>query len=103
MTTQDGYILGLQRIPRGRIGGVTGGGAAAARQPVLLQHGVLVVRITHAWHLTFSLIRGRFLANLTYFHVLSTTPCRCTRIRLIMSPLFHCTFRAFLSFTDNFV
>ncbi|KAB8109303.1 hypothetical protein EE612_045524 [Oryza sativa] len=46
VTTQDGYILGLQRIPRGRIGGVTGGGAAAARQPVLLQHGVLVDGMT---------------------------------------------------------
>ncbi|KAK9120049.1 hypothetical protein Scep_018156 [Stephania cephalantha] len=37
--TKDGYILSVQRIPEGR-GGGSGGGAA--KQPVLLQHGVLV-------------------------------------------------------------
>ncbi|KAG1330902.1 hypothetical protein COCNU_02G008700 [Cocos nucifera] len=37
VTTEDGYILSIQRIPLGRIGG--GGGR---RQPVLLQHGVLM-------------------------------------------------------------
>ncbi|XP_020599594.1 triacylglycerol lipase 2-like, partial [Phalaenopsis equestris] len=36
VTTEDGYILGMQRIPVGR-NGVMGGD----RQPVLLQHGVL--------------------------------------------------------------
>lgn len=40
VTTDDGYILGVQRIPEGRVGG---GGQNRHRQPVLLQHGVLVV------------------------------------------------------------
>uniref|UniRef100_A0A0D9XA32 Lipase n=1 Tax=Leersia perrieri TaxID=77586 RepID=A0A0D9XA32_9ORYZ len=42
VTTPDGYILGMQRIPRGRR--VTGGGGG--RQPVILQHGVLVDGMT---------------------------------------------------------
>ncbi|KAL6900735.1 hypothetical protein ACP4OV_005411 [Aristida adscensionis] len=46
VTTQDGYILGLQRIPRGR----AGGGGWGSGQPVLLQHGVLVDGMT--WLLT---------------------------------------------------
>ncbi|RWV81695.1 hypothetical protein GW17_00056868 [Ensete ventricosum] len=37
--TQDGYILTMHRIPQAR-----GGGSAGKRQPVLLQHGVLMVR-----------------------------------------------------------
>ncbi|KAB1227819.1 Triacylglycerol lipase 2 [Morella rubra] len=37
VTTRDGYILSLQRIPEGRVGG-----GPDKRQPVLLQHGVLV-------------------------------------------------------------
>ncbi|XP_028550071.1 triacylglycerol lipase 2 isoform X2 [Dendrobium catenatum] len=41
VTTEDGYILGMQRIPVGR-NGVIGG----ARQPVLLQHGVLMDGMT---------------------------------------------------------
>ncbi|CAO2202651.1 unnamed protein product [Urochloa humidicola] len=40
VTTADGYILSLQRIPRCRGGGWAPG--ARAGQPVLLQHGVLV-------------------------------------------------------------
>lgn len=36
--TQDGFILNMQRIPEGRAGG-----GATKRQPVLIQHGVLVV------------------------------------------------------------
>ncbi|KAF8739179.1 hypothetical protein HU200_013898 [Digitaria exilis] len=42
VTTADGYILSLQRIPRGRGGGWPAGGGSRAGQPVLLQHGVLV-------------------------------------------------------------
>ncbi|KAK0588707.1 hypothetical protein LWI29_004452 [Acer saccharum] len=37
VTTQDGYILSLQRIPMGRSGGVSG-----KKPPVLLQHGLLL-------------------------------------------------------------
>ncbi|KAL6661068.1 hypothetical protein ACP70R_000452 [Stipagrostis hirtigluma subsp. patula] len=44
VTTEDGYILTLQRIPRGRGGGAAAGGRAG--QPVLLQHGVLVDGMT---------------------------------------------------------
>ncbi|GLT74940.1 hypothetical protein SLA2020_467030 [Shorea laevis] len=36
VTTQDGYILSLQRIPLGRSGGTAGN-----RPPVLLQHGLI--------------------------------------------------------------
>ncbi|XP_027357180.1 triacylglycerol lipase 2-like [Abrus precatorius] len=39
VTTQDGYILSLQRIPEGR-GEVIGRGIK--KQPVIIQHGVLV-------------------------------------------------------------
>ncbi|KAF5196102.1 Triacylglycerol lipase [Thalictrum thalictroides] len=37
--TEDGYILSMQRIPEGHLGG---GGSGGTKQPVLLQHGVLV-------------------------------------------------------------
>ncbi|CAN6574204.1 unnamed protein product [Malus baccata var. baccata] len=37
VTTEDGYILGLQRIPMGRSGDET-----PNKKPVLLQHGLLV-------------------------------------------------------------
>jgi lysosomal acid lipase/cholesteryl ester hydrolase len=40
VTTKDGYILSLQRIPEGRVEGRNGG---TRKQPVILQHGVLVV------------------------------------------------------------
>lgn len=49
VTTEDGYILGLQRIPRGHGGGHgagVAGGWGGAGQPVLLQHGVLVDGMT---------------------------------------------------------
>ncbi|KAH7852973.1 hypothetical protein Vadar_031619 [Vaccinium darrowii] len=42
--TDDGYILSVQRIPEGRVGG--GGGGGKTKQPVLLQHGVLVDGMT---------------------------------------------------------
>ncbi|XP_022154145.1 triacylglycerol lipase 2 [Momordica charantia] len=37
VTTEDGYILNLQRIPEGRRGG-----GPKKKQPVIIQHGVLV-------------------------------------------------------------
>ncbi|KAL5717638.1 sterol esterase [Ranunculus cassubicifolius] len=40
--TADGYILSMQRIPAGR----GGGGGGRNKQPVLLQHGVLVDGMT---------------------------------------------------------
>ncbi|XP_010248961.1 PREDICTED: triacylglycerol lipase 2 [Nelumbo nucifera] len=41
VTTEDGYVLGIQRIPEGR-----SGGGGRTKQPVLLQHGVLVDGMT---------------------------------------------------------
>lgn len=38
VTTKDGYILSMQRIPGGR-----SGEKAGSRVPVLLQHGLLMV------------------------------------------------------------
>ncbi|KAL6653004.1 hypothetical protein ACP70R_011929 [Stipagrostis hirtigluma subsp. patula] len=43
VTTEDGYILSLQRIPSGRS---SGGAAAAAKIPVLLQHGLMMDGVT---------------------------------------------------------
>nr|GEX24115.1 triacylglycerol lipase 2-like [Tanacetum cinerariifolium] len=43
VTTEDGFILSVQRIPEGRDGGSGGEGT---RPPVLLQHGVLVDGLT---------------------------------------------------------
>lgn len=44
--TDDGYLLSVQRIPGGGRGGIGGGGAGMSKQPVLLQHGVLVDGMT---------------------------------------------------------
>ncbi|KAJ4831120.1 Lipoyl ligase [Turnera subulata] len=41
VTTQDGYILSVQRIPEGRLAG-----GDAKKQPVIIQHGVLVDGMT---------------------------------------------------------
>ncbi|KAM3761191.1 hypothetical protein ACB098_01G249300 [Castanea mollissima] len=42
VTTKDGYILSVQRIPEGRVGGTAG----TKKQPVLIQHGVLADGLT---------------------------------------------------------
>ncbi|XP_022740869.1 triacylglycerol lipase 2-like isoform X2 [Durio zibethinus] len=42
--TQDGYILNMQRIPQGRVVGGSAGGNK--KQPILIQHGVLVDGMT---------------------------------------------------------
>ncbi|XP_010928519.1 triacylglycerol lipase 2 [Elaeis guineensis] len=42
VTTEDGYILSMQRIPNGRLGTPTSG----SKTPVLLQHGLLMDGIT---------------------------------------------------------
>lgn len=44
VVTPDGYILSVQRIPEGRAGG--GGSGGTNKQPVLIQHGVLVDGMT---------------------------------------------------------
>ncbi|KAE8697097.1 Triacylglycerol lipase 2 [Hibiscus syriacus] len=44
VNTEDGYILNMQRIPEGRVGWSSGGGNK--KQPVLIQHGVLVDGMT---------------------------------------------------------
>uniref|UniRef100_A0ACD5ZVC0 Uncharacterized protein n=1 Tax=Avena sativa TaxID=4498 RepID=A0ACD5ZVC0_AVESA len=47
VTTDDGYILSVQRIPRGRHAGAGAGAVGSGLgQPVLLQHGVLVDGMT---------------------------------------------------------
>ena len=47
VTTADGYILSLQRIPGGRGSGPL---AAGSKIPVLLQHGLLMVNILIKLH-----------------------------------------------------
>ncbi|XVF57823.1 hypothetical protein PTKIN_Ptkin07bG0013500 [Pterospermum kingtungense] len=43
--TQDGYILNMQRIPEGRVAR-SGGRTRNKKQPILIQHGVLVDGMT---------------------------------------------------------
>ncbi|ESW33739.1 hypothetical protein PHAVU_001G095000 [Phaseolus vulgaris] len=43
VTTNDGYILSVQRIPEGR---ANGSGSRTRKQPVIIQHGVLVDGMT---------------------------------------------------------
>uniref|UniRef100_A0A0E0KNM2 Lipase n=1 Tax=Oryza punctata TaxID=4537 RepID=A0A0E0KNM2_ORYPU len=45
VTTLDGYILGLQRIPSGR-GETAAGGGGSNKVPVLLQHGLMMDGVT---------------------------------------------------------
>lgn len=51
VTTQDGYILNMQRIPVGQ-----SGGSMRNRPPVLLQHGLFMVIISYPF-VYFLLIR----------------------------------------------
>ncbi|KAF7801687.1 triacylglycerol lipase 2-like [Senna tora] len=44
VTTKDGYILSLQRIPQGRA--EVGGSGANKKQPVIIQHGLIVDGLT---------------------------------------------------------
>ncbi|KAJ1376793.1 AB-hydrolase lipase domain [Sesbania bispinosa] len=46
VTTKDGYILTLQRIPEGRTSKVSGN---EAKEPVILQHGVMVEFWNWTW------------------------------------------------------
>ncbi|BAS88371.1 triacylglycerol lipase 2 [Oryza sativa Japonica Group] len=45
VTTEDGYILSLQRIPSGR-GETAAGGGGGGKVPVLLQHGLMMDGVT---------------------------------------------------------
>jgi len=130
VTTTDGYILSLQRIPRGRGGagggrGGGGGGASSSRagQPVLLQHGVLVVRHMHGANTClFSL--SFCLSTFPLFHVLGTNQwltivsCADASVQCIFlaselrtaaclvptsSPLCCTAFRLFASFTAKHI
>ncbi|KAL9380780.1 hypothetical protein Peur_026437 [Populus x canadensis] len=47
VVTEDGYILSVQRIPGGRVG--VAGNGDTKRQPVLIQHGVLVGYWNWSW------------------------------------------------------
>lgn len=51
MTTDDGFILSVQRIPKGR-----NGRGGAGKIPVIIQHGVLVVSSSIIFDPLFSLI-----------------------------------------------
>lgn len=87
MTTEDGYVLSLQRIPRGR----RRAAGARAGQPVLMQHGVLVVSFAqlHCMHGSDASLPSclsiitRFR---TYFHVLRTRRCRCSASFFCVAP-----------------
>lgn len=56
MTTDDGFILSVQRIPKGRNGR---GGSGKGKPPVIIQHGVLVVSSSIIFDPLFSPILPR--------------------------------------------
>lgn len=56
VTTEDGYVLSLQRIPFGR-----SGRSSDHRQPVLVQHGLMMV-----WALPFFSIHFAPVLNLIF-------------------------------------
>ncbi|XP_047172443.1 triacylglycerol lipase 2-like [Vigna umbellata] len=76
VTTNDGYILSVQRIPEGR--GGKGSGSRTSKQPVIIQHGVLVVSgnsvlcfqfllsnsTAHNFHNMISVLNGQFLKEI---------------------------------------
>lgn len=62
MTTKDGYILSMQRIPTGQ------GGKKSDKPPVLLQHGVLMVILQPIREY----INYIFNENIKYFNELSS-------------------------------
>lgn len=45
VTTEDGYILSIHRIPEGRAE-ASDHNAMTGKQPVIIQHGVLVVSVS---------------------------------------------------------
>ncbi|MQL79819.1 hypothetical protein Taro_012232 [Colocasia esculenta] len=76
VVTEDGYILSMQRIPGSRHGG-GGGGPRAGRQgqgmqPVLLQHGVLMMFLGAGWrrnvlgYTALALMHGHIYINVMY-------------------------------------
>lgn len=70
VVTQDGYILNMQRIPEGR----AGAGDMSKRQPVLIQHGILVVSLTLLYPFAFHYLfmcnnQLRYVSNLFYIQI----------------------------------
>lgn len=56
VTTKDGYILNMQRIPEGRVAIANG----EKKQPVLLQHGLMTVSLhTLFWFGVVELVSQR--------------------------------------------
>ena len=77
VTTKDGYILGVQRIPVGRTSKTT-----ANRPPILLQHGILLVRTLYTIYLNNVYVRyfytwGNRLITPTNLHKLGLVTGCC--------------------------